>query len=305
MLVSVIIPSYNHHQYVAQAIESVLDQSWPHVDLIVIDDGSNDGSRKIIRDLHQRRGGFRFYARENRGTIATLNELVELIRGEVFCVLASDDFLLPDSLSSRTEFLLSHPEHVAVFADGIKIEIAGGLEKRIIDEKRRRIFSLDDPIPEFLRGVNLPIHTMMARTETFKQIGGFDRRYRRCEDLDVQLLLFLEGKIGFVDTPVYCYRRHEANISGVHPQIARLDKVLCYKKYLEEIPRLIPYRDLIRYRLRRQYLLLARYLLDRGGCDPQERLIVAGGWKFAWRDPRLLWYLGRLSRQRNTKLSIK
>lgn len=294
MLASVVIPSYNHCQYVAQAIESVLDQSWPHIDLIVIDDGSTDGSPEVIRELHQRRGGFRFAEQENRGLIATLNELVAAARGEIFCLLASDDFLMPGSLARRAKFLKSNPDHVAVFADGIKVEVAGGSEERIIDAKRRRLFELDDPVPDFLRGINLPIHTMMARTETFRKIGGFDRRYLRCEDLDVQLLLFLAGKVGFVDEPVYCYRRHETNISGVQPQIARVDKVLCYEKYLKEIPELASYRRLIRYRLRRQYLLLARHLRDRGSCDLKERRIVAGGWKLAWQDPRLLWHLARL-----------
>ena len=74
MLVSIVIPSYNHRQYVVQAIESVLDQDWPEIDLIVIDDGSKDGSSEVIQELLDRRGGFRFVARENRGLIKTLNQ---------------------------------------------------------------------------------------------------------------------------------------------------------------------------------------------------------------------------------------
>ena len=291
MLVSVVIPSYNHRQYVVQAIESVLDQSWPQIDLVVIDDGSRDGSPDAIQQLLDTRGGFRFLSRENGGLIRTLNELLEMAKGEAFCLLASDDYLPQGSLLERAEFLKSHPEYVAVFGDGLKVSDDTGTGERIIDSKRRRLFALEDPVPEFLRGINLPIHTMMARTDVLRRLGGFDRRYYRCEDLDVQLLLFLEGKVGFVDTPVYCYRRHEANISRIHPQIARVDKVLCYRKFMAEVPKLAPYRKLIRYRLRRQYLLLARHLRLTGGGAPHERELVQGAWGMAWQDPRLLWHL--------------
>jgi alpha-1,3-rhamnosyltransferase len=291
MLVSVVIPSYNHRQYVVQAIESVLDQSWPQIDLIVIDDGSKDGSPEVIQQLLDTRGGFRFVSRENRGLIRTLNELLEMAQGEAFCLLASDDYLPQRSLLERAEFLQNHPEHVAVFGDGLKVADDTGTGERIMDGKRRRLFALSDPVPEFLRGVNLPIHTLLVRTEVLRRVGGFDRRYYRCEDLDIQLLLFLEGKVGFVDTPAYCYRRHETNISLTHPQIARVDKTLCYRKFMAEIPKLAPYRKLIRYRLRRQYLLLARHLRQAGGGAPHERELVQEAWGMAWQDPRLLWHL--------------
>lgn len=291
MLVSVVIASYNHRSYVVQAIESVLDQDWPEIDLVVIDDGSSDGSPEVIRELLQRRGGFRFVARENRGALATFRELLQLAQGELFCLLASDDYLPPGSLTARADFLARHPDHVAVFGDGLKVTERTGQEEHIIDPRRRRLFDLADPVPEFLKGLNLPIHTLMVRTAIFRRIGGFDPRYTRCEDLDVQLLLFLEGKVSFADVPVYCYRRHETNVSGTNPGISRVDKVLCYRKYLEEVPSLAPYRKLIRYRLRRQYLLLARHLRMVGGGTASERDLIRGAWTMAWQDPRLLWNL--------------
>ncbi|BCR05189.1 hypothetical protein DESUT3_22580 [Desulfuromonas versatilis] len=291
MQVSVVIPSYNHRQYVVEAIESVLDQDWPDIDLIVIDDGSKDGSAEVIGELLDRRGGFRLVARENRGLIRTLNEGISMASGEYFCLLASDDYLPAGSLRSRAEFLVEHPGHVGVFADGLRILEDAEPGERILDERRRQLFSHSDPIPGFLKGLNLPIHTMMAKRDVFLRFGGFDSRYRYCEDLDVQLLLFLEGKVGFVDTPVYCYRLHGANISLTNPQLARADKVLCFRKYLEEVPRLAPYRKLIRHRLRRHYLALGRYLHNSGGGSERERELFQGGWEFAWQDVRLLWYL--------------
>lgn len=288
MLVSVVIASYNHLPYVVQAIESVLDQNWPAIDLIIIDDGSQDGSPEIIRELLEKRGGFRFVARENRGALATFRELLEMAHGDFFCLLASDDYLLPGSISSRADFLVAHPDHVAVFADGFEVTEGSGRNERILDSRRRQLFTNTDPVPEFLKGLNLPIHTLMVRTEVFRRIGGFDPRYLRCEDLDVQLLLFLEGKVGFVDEAVYCYRRHDTNVSVANPDIARVDKVLCFRKYLNEIIKLRPYRPLIRRMLRRHYLRLARHMRRNGGGSELERKLLAESWPFAWRDPRLL-----------------
>lgn len=288
MLVSVLIPSYNHRPYVVQAIESVLDQDWPHIDLVVIDDGSTDGSPEVIEEVLERRGGFRFLARENRGLVVTLNELVSMAHGDAVCLLASDDYLLPGSLRSRAGFLREHPDHVAVFGDGCQLNVETQSFEQTLDARRRQLFAQADPVAELLAGLNIPIHTMMARKSALLAIGGFDLRYRKVEDLEVQIRLFKEGRVGFVDVPVYCYRWHETNTSRLNRQCARIDRVLCYKKLLEEVPAFAPYRKLLRYRLRRQYLLLARFLLESGGGSPADRDVVFQGWSLAWQDPRLL-----------------
>ncbi len=291
MIVSVVIPAYNHRQYVRQAIESVLAQSWSEIDLIVIDDGSTDGSVEFIEGIRKQKGSFRFIARENRGLIRTLNQGMEIAQGELVCLLASDDYFPSGSIQSRAQFLYDHPDHVAVFGDGIVMYGEEETGDRFMSEKQRRLFSVEDPVPDFIRGVNLPVHTMMVRRDTFIKVGGFDQRYRFCEDLDIQLMTFLEGKVGYVDVPVYCYRRHEENQSLTFRQVARSDRVRCYRKYLLDVPQLAPYRKLTRYHLRRQYLLLARYLRQIGGGEPHDRELLEGAWEFAWKDIRLLWHL--------------
>jgi alpha-1,3-rhamnosyltransferase len=289
--ISVVIPSYNHQAYVLNAIESVLTQDWPHIDLIVIDDGSTDRSPQILSDLYREKGGFRFISRPNKGLIKTLNEGLTIAEGEFFCLLASDDYLPPGSLSSRASFLLENPECVSVFGDALQLTEDKVSNQPVMDVKRRRLFELADPIPEFIRGVNLPIHTLMARTEILKNIGGFDLRYQYCEDLDPQLLLYLAGPIKFIDVPVYCLRQHQTNSSRTNRYIARADKVLLYRKYLEEVPQLAPYKKLIRHQLTRQYLLLGRYLSNTRNPSDLEKRIFTGALKYCWRDVRLLWHL--------------
>src|SRR5690349_6912099 len=94
-LVSIVIPSYNHARYLAAAIESVLAQDHPRVELIVIDDGSTDGSAAV---LEKYRGRFHWEVQRNQGQAATMNRGWRLSRGEILAYLSADDVLLPQAV---------------------------------------------------------------------------------------------------------------------------------------------------------------------------------------------------------------
>lgn len=287
--VSVVIPSYNHHRYVIQAIESVLAQTWPQVDLIVIDDGSSDGSAELIQKFWEQRGGFTYLRRENRGLIETLNQALELAKGEYFCELASDDYLPVDSLEKRATFLNNHPDYVAVFADGYMVWDERETKERFLDEKRRRLFDQEDPIPDLLRGTLPVFATGLFVPSVLREVGGFDgETFRYYEDLEMPIRLCQKGRVGFLDEPVFFRRDHETNTSRVTRHI-RAEKVRCFEKFVKD-PSLSFYRKLIRKCLRRHYLSLGRYLHQGHGSE-QEKEVFRGAWNFVWRDPRLVWYL--------------
>lgn len=287
--VSVIIPSYNHQRYVLQAIESVLAQTWPEIDLIVIDDGSNDGSAELIRKFWEERGDFTFIGRENRGLIETLNEGLALAKGKYFCELASDDYLPIDSLEKRAGFLNDHSDCVAVFADGFMVREEKETQERFLYDKRKRLFDQENPIPDLLRGVLPVFATGLFVTEVLRSIGGFDSEvFRYYEDLETPVRLCQKGKVVSLDIPVIFRRAHETNTSRITHHV-RAEKVRCYKKF-EKDPSLSPYRGIIRCRLRRHYLALGRYLRQGQGTE-REKVLFRTAWPFVWRDPRLLWYL--------------
>ncbi len=112
-LVSILVPAYNHERYIEQAIRSVIEQDWPRLELVLIDDGSKDGTWDIAQRLRdeceQSIERVVMVRRENKGMVLTLNELFEMSRGEFVAVLASDDMYLPRAISSMMR-AMSDPE---------------------------------------------------------------------------------------------------------------------------------------------------------------------------------------------------
>lgn len=121
-LVTYVVLSYNHARFVRQAIESILAQRYSAIELIVVDDGSTDGSLEILRDLSFKKG-FRLIEKENGGVVSSLNLGVSLASGQFIVPHASDDVSHPDRTTVQVEMLLQSPE--AGF-------VAGGIRK--VDE---------------------------------------------------------------------------------------------------------------------------------------------------------------------------
>ncbi|MEX2336156.1 MAG: glycosyltransferase family 2 protein [Fulvivirga sp.] len=100
-LISVIIPCYNHELYLGQAIESALSQTFPNVEIIIVDDGSSDDSAKIAKSYHQ----VIYFFQENQGSSAARNTGIILSQGDYIVFLDADDYLLPEALQINYQYL--------------------------------------------------------------------------------------------------------------------------------------------------------------------------------------------------------
>src|SRR5215203_6071210 len=103
--VSVVVPVYNTERYIAETINSILKQTFTDFELIVIDDGSTDGSPEILRELAAKDSRIRLTIRENRGIVRTRNELLEQCRGRYMAVNDSDDLSMPDRLAKQVAYM--------------------------------------------------------------------------------------------------------------------------------------------------------------------------------------------------------
>ncbi len=111
--VSVVIPAYNHEKYVGEAIQSVLDQTFQDLELIIINDGSTDNTETEILKFKDER--IRYFSQENRGLSATLNRGIKLARGEFFNFLPSDDAFLREKLEIQLKVFERNPDLGVVF----------------------------------------------------------------------------------------------------------------------------------------------------------------------------------------------
>ena len=217
-VVSVLLASYNHEKYVETAVRSVMEQKGVPFELIVLDDGSKDSSPEILEKLSAELK-FRYIHRENKGVIATLNEMLELARGKYFCTFSSDDIMPPDRLKKQSDYMQSHPNAVACFGQ-VKPMSEDGVVEDHVDEVYMQA------VPEihfeeiFLGEKALHGCAEMFVTEKVRQLGGYDTRFF-FEDYPLYLKVLYEFGPQPVSADIVCcyYREHGDNMHSNHSRM--------------------------------------------------------------------------------------
>lgn len=210
-LVSVLLASYNHSLYVKQAIESIVNQKGTVFELIVIDDGSTDESPSIIDSL-QKKYGFKYIHRQNKGLIKTMNELLEMAKGKYYCSFASDDIMPEGRLYEQSCFLENHPNKVACFGQIIPMTSEGKIGNSI-DPRYLRSCPEITFNELFLGQKALHGCSEMFVLDAIKKIGGYDERFF-FEDYPLYLKILYEyGSQPVVSDIICCYyREHSINL---------------------------------------------------------------------------------------------
>lgn len=206
MTVSVVLPSYNHARYVEQALTSVLAQTCAPDEILLVDDGSADGTADIAERFAPRVTVVR---REHAGIAPTYNACVELARNPWLAFVETDDALEPDYLEAALGFAAGHPE-VAWVSTARRVIDTAGMPTGEIQRKR-------SPGPYFTTGSLLRrdlgwASTPLVRRDALLDVGPFDGRTYGV-DTDMALRFSLRHGMGFLDRPLYLYRRHAANTS--------------------------------------------------------------------------------------------
>lgn len=210
-LVSVVIPCYNHENFVQDCIKSVIDQTYENIELIIIDDGSKDGSVQKIQEMsaacQKRFTRFEFRYRPNKGLSETLNEALEWCQGEYYSAIASDDMMLPGKTKLQVEFLDTHENISAVFGG---IELIDNNNIKISERVRQsKQYCFKDII---LHQHDLPAPTQMIRLSALKRVGGYDPDIV-IEDWYMWIKLSELSDLYYMDHLLCLYRQHATNIS--------------------------------------------------------------------------------------------
>lgn len=206
-LVSVIISSYNHAKYIDASIQSVLDQTYPNIELLIVDDGSKDESAERIRVL-QRQHGFDFRVQENRGLTRTLNDMIARSKGAFVAPFGSDDIMLPDRIARQVNYIKDKPEVGICAGNVLEIDSEGEVYR---DAKSRALRRLDFEDIFLDRKPGAPAPTLLFRREAMEAVGFFDPNIR-LEDLLIELKITRAGYfIDVLPDVLVKYRIHEHN----------------------------------------------------------------------------------------------
>ncbi len=207
-LVTVIIPSYNHATYIGAAIDSVIHQTYQNIQLIVIDDGSGDGSVELIARLAAQHG-FHFEAQANIGLSRTLNKALGLAQGQYICTFGSDDIMLLDKIEKQVRFMEQHPHIAACGGNQLVIDSDGIVVAKRQAFRRYTELDFDDLFVD--RKPVIPASSAMIRKSVIDAEGGYDPDIK-LEDLYLWLKLTSKGyKIACLNDVLIYYRKHASN----------------------------------------------------------------------------------------------
>jgi len=203
-LVSIIIPTYNRSHFVTEAIDSVLCQTYPSVELIVVNDGSTDDTETKLLPY---RNNITYIKKENGGVSSAVNAGLQIARGKYIARLDDDDLFMPDRIEKALEIFQKNPD-VGLVTSGCFITDSVG---RTLVVRDAPDFSDYGPFLGSLIGYSLLQPTVMVRRECHDKLGFYKETLG--EDCEMFLRILLHWKAGVVHEPLAKYRRHPGNIT--------------------------------------------------------------------------------------------
>lgn len=220
-LVSILVPAYNHENFVDDIMQSILDQTYDNLEVLITDDGSVDGTFGKISQWEERlKSKYQrvqiFQNKNNKGIVKTLNHMLQLCVGDYIKVIASDDFLLPDSIEQLVAFLESNPQHGLVFANGIMGD--KNTHYPIKDVKLFETYYTEKPkleenvVEQMYRKYFLFSPSIMYTRRAYQQVGSYDEDIW-FEDWDYYLRVVEQMPIGYLDSIVVMYRMLDSSAS--------------------------------------------------------------------------------------------
>ncbi len=224
MKISVIIPTFNRKKTLGRAIQSVFNQSlWPF-EVLIIDDGSNDGTKEWVKENFQ---DIKFIYQNNRGVSSARNKGIKYASGDWIAFLDSDDEWLPNKLYEQVKAIELNPE--INFFHTNEIWIRNGVRVNQMKKHKKYGGYIFEKCLDICR---VSPSSSLIKKEIFDDIGMFDESLRVCEDYDLWLRIASKYPVVFLDTPlIYKYGGHGDQLSKVNDgiesyRIQSLEKII-------------------------------------------------------------------------------
>ncbi len=224
-LVSVVVPTFNRAGQIGAAVDSVLAQTYPHWELIVVDDGSQDETPLILSAYGER---IRTIRQENRGVSAARNRGILAAGGEFITLLDSDDYWLPDKLATQVAYFRQHP--ALMLCQTEEVWVRNG--RRVNPKARHRKFAgmiFEKTLPLCL----ISPSAVMLRRSLLDEVGLFDEMLPACEDYDLWLRITWKYPVGLIETPLIVKRGGHADQLSAMPELDK-HRIRAIVKILEQ-----------------------------------------------------------------------
>ncbi len=221
-LISVVMSVYNEEEYVASAIDCILDQDFENFEFIIIDDGSDDKTASIIRSYKDDR--IILVSRENRGLTPSLNEGMRLAKGRYIARQDADDVSYCSRFSKQFDYLENHKKTVLLGTRAIINSEYESLQSPVIGK---------DQIKVLLRRTNIFVHSsVMLRASTFRNLDFYDEKYETSQDYDAWLRMSQHGEMAIMDEILMERNLRRDSISSKKHFIQCLNGYKIRKKHL-------------------------------------------------------------------------
>lgn len=213
--VSVIVPAYNAEAHLAEALESVLAQSYRPMDVIVVDDGSTDRTAEIVKRFSE----VRYVSQQNSGPSAARNRGIALAQADYVAFLDADDVWEPEKLSEQMSVVQEHGNAGLVFADMRHFEECQETQPSMFSKYglNREFFGdrplVKDAVAKLVRANFIPTSSVLANKQVVLKAGGFDAQLRKAEDWDLWLRMALLAPVGYSPKVLVKKRVHAINVS--------------------------------------------------------------------------------------------
>lgn len=272
-MISVLVPTYNCGPYLRASLDSMLGQTLPPGEVVVVDDGSTDETAQILATYLASHGDrIRVVQGRHEGLPAARNLCLQHARGEWVAFHDADDVARPDRLARHRAFLAATPDFDAIFANGERMD-GGGRVVRAEHAQRAAGQRLDARV--LFEGFPIYFQGALVPRRAFEAAGVFDATLRVQPDIDYAYRLFSHCRAAFVDEVVFDYRWHTTNNSrdrlGTREDIARILERLDGTNPLAA--ELIGRREL-RERIARHHYRIARVRLAQGDRPAAERSLA-------------------------------
>ncbi|WP_161485637.1 glycosyltransferase family 2 protein [Polynucleobacter sp. MWH-Tro8-2-5-gr] len=225
-LISVLMPAYNSELYIAEAIKSILNQSYQNIELIIFDDGSSDKTRRVIESFSDPRI-IKILSDQNYGVVRARNEMIDKARGQYIALMDADDIADPSRLEKQLASLESGESDLCGSAQWVLDEVTGQLKKskdKFTDSDLRSLLSVY---------CGLCNSAMMGRAEIFKRFK-YDTSILTSEDYYLWVQMAAAGyRFLNLKERLITYRRYPAQTSSIHLDKFKLTTIEVQKKYLE------------------------------------------------------------------------